>query len=338
MKLTLHRFDLRLKHPFTIARGTTTLQPVVVVELEQDGVCGYGEVPETPFYRATVPNIVAAIERVRRQIEDALLGEPNALWDTLLPNLADERFALCAIDIAAHDLWGKLHGQPVWKLWGLKIDNLPVTDVTIGIDTIDMMVQKLGEFPDWPVYKIKLGTPNDIEIVEALRRHTSSPFRVDANCAWTVEQTLRNAVALKSLGVEFIEQPLPRDAWEGMERICGQSALPVIADESCELEADVDRCAGRFFGVNVKLIKCGGLTPARRMIARAKELGLRTMVGCMTESTVSTSAIAQLLPMLDYVDMDGTLLLADDVATGVRIEQGRVIYPNENGCGVRLTR
>lgn len=338
MKLTLHRFDLPLKHPFTIARGTTTLQRVVVVELEQNGVCGYGETPETLYYDASIENITAAVESVRGILENTTLTDPAALWETLHPQLADKRYALCALDMAAHDLWGKLRSQPVWKLWGLNLDRLPPTDVTIGIDAIDVMVAKLHEFPAWPVYKIKLGTPHDVEIVQALRQHTPALFRVDANCAWDAETTLRNAAALQPLGVEFIEQPLPPDDWDGMQRVFATCPLPIIADESCRTETDVDRCAACFHGINVKLIKCGGLTPARRMIARAKELGRRTMVGCMTESSVSTSAIAQLLPLLDYVDMDGTLLLADDIAHGVRIEKGRVQYPAENGCGVHLTK
>jgi L-alanine-DL-glutamate epimerase-like enolase superfamily enzyme len=141
---------------------------------------------------------------------------------------------------------------------------------------------------------------------------------------------------LKELGVEFIEQPIAPGDWEAMKKVYAESALPVIADESCQQEPDVDACGGHFHGVNVKLVKCGGLTPARRMLVRARELGLKTMVGCMTETTVGISAIAQLLPMLDYVDMDGALLLAEDVATGVTIDRGRVQFPDENGCGVRL--
>jgi L-alanine-DL-glutamate epimerase-like enolase superfamily enzyme len=195
----------------------------------------------------------------------------------------------------------------------------------------------MNEMPDWPVYKIKLGTPNDLEIVRALRARTQSKFRVDANCGWTAEQTIANSRELVALGVEFIEQPLPADQWESMKRVHVESALPIIADESCIVPGDVDCCAGFFHGINIKLVKCGGLTPARRMIARARQLGLKVMVGCMTESTVGISAIAQLLPMLDYVDMDGALLLAKDIATGVTIEQGQCIYAKENGSGVQLT-
>jgi L-alanine-DL-glutamate epimerase-like enolase superfamily enzyme len=336
MKLTLHEFELPLRHVFTIARGSSSVYRPLVVELEHDGASGFGEAGENEYYGATFGSMSSALEAVRPQLEASKLDDPTELWHELQPQLAENTFAQCALDIAAHDLWGKLRGQPVWKLWGLSLEGIPVTDYTIGIDTIEVMLAKMQEFPGWPVYKIKLGTPNDIEIVRTLRQHTDAVFRVDANCGWGAEETIRNSVALKELGVEFIEQPLPPDDWEGMKEVYLNSALPVIADESCQQEPDVDRCRGFFHGVNVKLVKCGGLTPARRMIVRARQLGLKTMVGCMTETSVGISAIAQLLPMLDYVDMDGALLLAEDVAAGVTIERGRVHFPDENGCGVTL--
>lgn len=336
MQLLFHPFDLPLRHVFTIARGSTHVSRTLIVELRHEGLRGFGEAGENSFYGAAIENMQAVLERVRPRLESAGLVEPAALWGEMKSELESNSFAQCALDMAAWDLWGKAHGQPLWKLWGLQCQNLPATDYTIGIDTIDVMVRKLQEFPDWPIYKIKLGTPNDLAIVRELRRHTAATFRVDANCAWTAEEAVRNSAVLKDLGVEFVEQPLAPDDWKGMERAYAQSALPVIADESCQREADVDRCATCFHGVNVKLVKCGGLTPARRMLARARQLGLKTMVGCMTESSVGISAIAQLLPMLDYVDMDGALLLAQDIASGVTIHQGVVRFPAENGCGVRL--
>jgi L-alanine-DL-glutamate epimerase-like enolase superfamily enzyme len=200
------------------------------------------------------------------------------------------------------------------------------------------MVAKMNEFPGWPIYKIKLGTDRDLDIVCELRKHTTATFRVDANCGWTADQTIEFAPRLKDLGVEFIEQPLPRDAWHQMHRVKAESALPIIADESCIQEGDVRVCANCFHGINIKLVKCGGLTPARRMIAEARRLGLSVMVGCMTESSVGISAIAQLLPLLDYVDMDGAVLLAEDIADGVRLDHGRCIYPDRPGNGVTLLR
>jgi L-alanine-DL-glutamate epimerase-like enolase superfamily enzyme len=337
MELILRDIHLPMRHPFTIALGTTTVQHNLLVELRQDGVSGYGEGASTHAYEEfTAPSMRAALEVARSQIENARLDDPTKLWDQLLPVLGHNRFALCALDEAAHDLWGKLRGSPVWKLWGLELKNLPLSDYTIGIDPIEKMVAKMKEFEGWPIYKIKLGTADDLAIVRELRRHTDAVFRIDANTAWSAEHTIAIAPELKKLGVEFLEQPLPRDDCDGMRRVFRECALPVFADESCLVEEDVPRCAGVFHGINIKLTKAGGLTPARRMITRARELGLKVMVGCMNESSVGISAIAQLLPLLDHVDMDGALLIAKDIASGVRLEKGRAIFPDENGNGVKL--
>jgi L-alanine-DL-glutamate epimerase-like enolase superfamily enzyme len=198
------------------------------------------------------------------------------------------------------------------------------------------MVDKLREMPGWPIYKVKLGTADDLGIVRELRRHTDALFRVDANGGWTVERTIELAPALRDLGVEFIEQPLAPEDRDGARRVYQESVLPVLADESCVTEADVDRCAGLFHGINIKLVKCGGLAAARRMIDRARELELKVMIGCMTESTVGISAVAQLLPLVDYADIDGAALLAADIATGVRVDRGRCIYPAAGGTGAQL--
>lgn len=336
VKLRLHQFDLPLRHVFTISRGSIEVQPTLIVELEEDGQHGYGEATTNDYYGVTMDRLVAAVESVRPLLEARRLDEPAALWQDLLPQLGDHPFAQCAIDQAAYDLWGKKHAQPVYKMWGLDQQSMPPSNYTLGIDTIDRMVAKMREFPGWPIYKIKLGTDRDLEIIRQLREHTDATFRVDANCGWDAEQTIANAQAMRELGVQFIEQPLPADRWDDMRRVFREAALPVIADESCQIESDVDRCYGHFQGINIKLVKCGGLTPARRMISRARELELQVMVGCMTESSVGISAIAQLLPLLDYVDMDGAVLLAQDIASGVRLEQGHCLFAEENGCGVRL--
>lgn len=337
MQLFLRNISLPLRHAFTISQGTTLLQENLLVELRDNGLSGYGEGASSHAYLAfTAETMRADLEQARARIESEPLDNPADWWDRLLPVLGHNRFALCALDEAAHDLWGKRRGQPVWKLWGLELRDLPRSNYTIGIDTVETMVRKLREFDGWPIYKIKLGTPQDLEIVRELRRHTTATFRVDANCAWTAAQTLALAPELKALGVEFIEQPLPREDWEAMREVFRRCALPVIADESCLVEEDVPRCAGLFYGINIKLTKAGGLTPARRMIRRARELGLKVMVGCMTESTVGISAIGQLLPLLDYVDMDGAALISRDIATGVQVLRGEAVFPEENGLGVRL--
>jgi L-alanine-DL-glutamate epimerase-like enolase superfamily enzyme len=336
LKLIFHEFELPLRHVFAISRDSVSIQPTLIVELTDGSHRGFGEATTNRYYGATLEAMRASLEAVRADVEAVNELDPPRLWAELQPRLADNPFALCALDQAAHDLWGKQRGASVYELWGLSTDRIPQSNFTIGIDSIDVMVKKLREMPGWPIYKIKLGTEHDLDIVRELRKHTDAVFRVDANCGWKPDEAIANSHDLTPLGVEFIEQPCPADDWDGVKRVYENSALPIIADESCQSEADVDRCRGHFHGVNVKLVKCGGLTPAKRMVVRARELGMKAMVGCMTESTVGISAIAQLLPLLDYVDMDGAALLSKDIATGVRVDQGRCIYPNAPGTGATL--
>jgi L-alanine-DL-glutamate epimerase-like enolase superfamily enzyme len=336
MRLLTHSFDLPLRHTFTISRESTSVQETLIVELNDGKHRGFGEATTNKYYGMSLENMRAGLERVRSIVEAHSPLDPPALWEAVAGELEDCPFALCALDQAAYDLWGKQQGKPVYQLWGLSTDHIPDSNFTIGIDSIDVMVAKLKEMPDWPIYKIKLGTEHDMEIVHELRKHTNAVFRVDANCGWYADKAIALSHELRSLNVEFIEQPLPAGDWDGYQRVFAESALPIIADESCITEQDVAACHGYFHGINIKLVKCGGLTPARRMINQARELGLKVMVGCMTESSVGISAIAQLLPLLDYVDMDGAALLSQDIATGVRVEKGRCHYPNLPGHGVSL--
>ena len=336
MKLSTHTFDLPLRHTFTISRESTDVQTTLIVELTDGEHRGYGEATTNAYYGMTIERMRAGLESVRDTVESQSTLDPEKLWAEVSGPLRDCPFALCALDQAAYDLWGKQQGKPVYQLWGLDNSSIPASNYTLGIDTIEKMVSKLEEVPDWPIYKIKLGTPHDMDIVRELRQHTSAIFRVDANCGWSVEESLRNAEELAKHNVEFIEQPLRADDWEGHKRVFADSVLPIMADESCIQESDVAACHNSFHGVNIKLVKCGGLTPARRMIATARELGMKVMVGCMTESTVGISAIAQLLPQLDYVDMDGAALLAQDIATGVVVDRGICRYPQVPGTGVQL--
>lgn len=334
MRLVVRDLFLPLRHPFTTAHGTLTSKHNLLVELHDGGLVGYGEAaPSLAYPQFTAATIAAELQRV--DLEGVRFDEPGELWELLAPQLGS--FALCAVDIAAHDLWGRRRGQPVWKAWGLDISRGPRSNFTIGLDSLDVMVAKLREAEGWPIYKIKLGGSDDLAVMRELRRHTAAPFRVDANTGWSAEQTLAFAPELAALGVEFIEQPLRVAAWGEMERLHRECALPMIADESCQSLADVERCAGCFSGINIKLTKAGGLTPARRMITRARELGLRVMAGCMIESSVAISALAQLLPLLDAVDMDGAALLASDPTSGVRVVNGRAIFPDGPGLGVRMT-
>jgi L-alanine-DL-glutamate epimerase-like enolase superfamily enzyme len=336
VQLKIHTFDLPLRHVFTISRGSVSVQPTLIVELTDGTHSGYGEATTNTYYGATLERMSEALEALRPQLASIDQIEPEQLWQQFAARLHEHSFAQCALDEAAHDLWGKQQGVPLTQLWGLNTADCPFSNFTIGIDTIETMIEKMREVPDWPIYKIKLGTAGDLEIIRQLRKATSATFRVDANCGWTAEETIHNSHELKTLGVEFIEQPLPADDQEGNRLVFQQSVLPIIADESCVQEADVSRCQEQFHGINIKLVKCGGITPARRMIQQARELDLRVMIGCMTESTVGISAIAQLLPLLDYVDMDGAALLAQDIATGSRLENGRCLFAEGNGTGVEL--
>jgi len=335
MELRLRAYDLKLKHTFRISRKSIDFQPSLIVELKDGDFSGFGEATSNPYYNITIEILQNDIEQIRSLVEDTNNETPDEFWNKIRPFLKDNHFALCALDNAYHDLYARKKGKKLYELWNYDISNNPLTNYTIGIGTIENMIAKMEELP-WPIYKIKLGTPEDIAIVTELRKHSDAVFRVDANCAWTVDETLANAEILKNLNVEFIEQPLKANDWEGQKEVFKNSVLPVIADESCITESDVAKCHNHFHGVNIKLMKCGGITPGKRMIAEAKELGLKTMVGCMTESTVGISAIAHLLPELDYVDMDGALLLSEDIASGVTIKNGKTFYPERTGTGVIL--
>lgn len=349
MNLQLHAFNLKMRDTFRISREVRDVQEALIVELQAtdaqgSSISGLGETTANPYYHFDIESMKAELEKLREKIEQYTItaeasgehaGTPEDFWQYMYPHLKNSSFTLCALDMAAHDLFGKKTGQPLYKLWGLDPKDSPVSNYTIGIDTIENMVHKMKSYP-WPLYKIKLGTTEDLDIVRELRKHTNAVFRVDANCAWGVDETISNARELKKLGVEFIEQPLRADDMEGMEQVYQASVLPLMADESCIGEEDVQKCHKRFHGINIKLTKCGGITPAQRMIQQAKQLNMKVMVGCMTESTVGISAIAHLSPMLDYVDMDGALLLAEDIATGVTVKKDGVDFGVLNGTGAQL--
>ena len=335
MKVSYKTFNLPFKYPFTISKGTKTHQPTFIVELEYFGIKGYGEAPSISYYNIPVEKMIEDLERKRMFVEKFSFTDPERYWHYLHHLFPMNSFLVCALDMAGWDLYGKLKRKQLHDLWNLDTAKAPPTDYTIGIDTIEIMVKKMEEKP-WPVYKIKVGTEGDIEMVAALRKLSNAIFRVDANAGWTLEQALHKIPLLKDLGVEFVEQPLAKDDWDGMKVLFEKSPLPLFADESCVAEADVLKCENHFHGVNIKLTKCSGITPARRMIKQARDLNMQVMVGCMNESAVGTAAIAQLAPMLDYVDMDGPLLLAEDTARGVTFEDGKIIYNQGSGIGIEI--
>ena len=335
MKLRLYPLELRLSHVFRTSVVERSSQLTLIVSLTEGDSCGYGECTENAFFGARIEDILKEIEGARSLLEASSKSCSPEEMHTRLQATGLHPFALCALDEAMHDLRARQAGEKLYNYWGLQPKALP-TSYTIGLDNVDQMEKKIRETP-WPVYKIKLRKGDDLSTIAALREVTQSVFRVDANGAWSVEEAIEKSRVLKSLGVEFIEQPLPRETpLSSQKKLYETSSLPLVADESCEKEEDVKSCLGLFHGVNIKLTKCGGLTPARRMIAEAKAFGLKTMVGCMVESSVGISAIAHLVPLLDYVDMDGAMLLANDPATGVEVHPTGPKYSQLPGTGTTL--
>ncbi len=335
MKIRYASVELPFMHPFTISKGTKTHQPTFVVELEWNGVTGVGEAPAISYYHIPVSKMIEDLERKRVMVERFALTDPERFWHFLHHLFPDNSFLVCALDMAGWDLMGKLRGQPLHRLWGLDITSAPFTDYTIGLDTPDRMAEKVRDLP-WPVYKIKAGTDGDLDRLRAIRQATDVPIRVDANAGWTLDEALLKIPAYQDAGVEFIEQPLAKDDIQGMEILRARSPLPLLADESCVKEEDVKKCHGLFHGINIKLTKCGGITPALRMLKQARQLGLSTMLGCMNESTIGTAALVHLSPLADYLDADGPLLLASDTASGLTFDFGRIRLSDKPGLGIDL--
>ncbi len=336
MKLSYSRLNLPFEYPFTISNGRTKKhQPALLVMLQLGQFTGVGEAPAIVYYDVTVKKMIDTLEAKRALVEKFALTEPERYWHYLHHLFPDDPFLVCALDMACWDLFGKMKGKPLYELWKTSWnDRVPVTDYTIGIDSIEKMVAKMQAKP-WPVYKIKLGTDEDIAIVAALRKHTDAVFRIDANAGWTTAEALEKIPKLAELGVEFIEQPLAKDNWEGMKILFEQSPLPLFADESCVFEQDVEKCHGYFHGINIKLTKCSGITPALRMIQKARSFNMQVMMGSMNESTVGSAAIVNFLPQLDHVDVDGPLLLSEDIATGIQFDFGKLMLSGAPGLGIK---
>ncbi len=337
MILHYRKIESAFQYPFTISGGRTkTHQPALLVALQLGNVIGYGEAPAIVYYNITVEQMIEDIERNKKMIEKFAFTEPDRYWHYLHHLIPKSPFLVCALDMAGWDLYGKLHKQPLYKLWNTSFENNTVkTDYTIGLDEMAVMVDKMKAHPA-PIYKIKLGVPDDIAIIKELRKHTDSVFRIDANAGWQTDEAIEKIKELEKLNVELIEQPLAKDNWEGMKTLYAQSNIPLIADESCVFENDIEKCVNHFHGINIKLTKCSGITPARRMINKARELGLKVMMGSMNETSVGSAAIAQFIPQLDYVDADGPLLLANDIAKGLTYDYGTVTVSDNPGLGIHL--
>jgi L-alanine-DL-glutamate epimerase-like enolase superfamily enzyme len=336
MMLSFKRIDLKPRHTFRISRGAEDVAPVVIATLEHDGIQGYGEASPSSRYGETIDTVLNFLKRVDLKgfSEPFELEEASAYLENIVPGNAA---AKSAVDIALNDWVGRKLGQPLYKLWGLTKAKTPFTSFTIGIDSPEVIVKKIVEAEEYPILKIKLGTDRDKEIMAAVRSATKKPIRVDANEGWkTKELALERIKWLEQEGVEFIEQPLPAGNLAGCIWLRERVNLPLIADENCARLHDISSLREAFDGINIKLMKCGGLREALRMIHTAKALGMKTMLGCMIESSVAITAAAHLSPLVDYADLDGNLLITNDPFEGVKVEDGKLTLNDEPGLGVTL--
>ena len=334
LQLSYELVSYPLRHPFTISRYTVSIQKAIIVKITDGNVTGFGEATANPYYESSVNKLAKSVDQVKAIVENSELLSPHDLWQLIEPHLRDDYFALCAIDSAFWDFFARRDGRTLRSYFS-NTAKTPITSYTIGMDTVAVMRSKIIEFP-WPNYKIKVGALNPIEIIRSLREVTDSTFRIDANCAWTISETISYSRILKNLNVEFIEQPLAAENEIGMKQVLLQCEFPIIADESCQREPDVLECAELFTGVNIKLMKCGGITPALRMVEMARKNNLKVMLGCMTESTVGISTLVQLAPLADYLDADGAMLLAQDIASGITFNDGQIRYSDQPGTGVEM--
>ncbi|NDC41605.1 MAG: dipeptide epimerase [Chitinophagia bacterium] len=334
LQLKYEVVETPFRYPFTTHKGTKTHQPALMVSLGLGAYRGYGEAPAISYYNVTAEGMAALLESKRAAIERYALTDVGRFWHFLHHLIPGQHFLTAALDIAAWDLFAQMRRMPLYRALG--IAHHPgsyLTDYTIGLDSAASMVEKIKENP-WPVYKIKMGSDDDKALLQELRRHTDAPFRLDANEGWTAAQCLELLPELPSLGVELVEQPLHRDDTEGMAAVKAAATLPIFADESCVTEDMVAGCAAGFHGINIKLTKCGGITPALRMIKQARELGLKVMLGSMNEGVVGTAALAHLAPLADVLDADGPMLLEPAKWKGLKYEDGRVFISGRSGLGV----
>lgn len=333
MKLRFYPFTLELKHAFTLATSSRTTTAVMMVEVEQDGIIGYGEASMPPYLgesQATAATFLANID-LSKYPDPFRLEEILGDVDSIAPG---NNAAKAAVDIALHDWIGKKMGYPWYRIWGLDPSKTPVTTFTIGIDTKEVVRRRVNEAAIYKVLKVKLGRENDKEMIETIREVTDKPVRVDVNQGWKDREfALRMIEWLATRGVEIVEQPMPKDQPEDTAWLRAKSPLPIIGDESVVRLADIRKAIGVFDGINVKLMKSTGMSEAYKMIATARALGMKVMIGCMTETSCAISAAAQLSPLADYADLDGSLLISNDLFSGASIVDGKVTLTGEPGIG-----
>lgn len=335
IELTAHALDLTLASPFRISRSVQTLARNVLTQIAGDEAVGLGEAAPSGYYGERRESVFMALD----DFSEHLGSDPSHIEDIMAAldrRLHGNAAAKASVDMALYDILGKRLGAPVYELLGLNPESAPVTSFTIGIDEPAEMAKKAATAAkQYPILKIKLGTERDLEIVRAIREATDATLRVDANAAWTAKEAVRVIRELEPYGLEFVEQPLPPGDIEGLRFVREHVALPIIADESCVTVDDIPRLVGVVDGINIKLMKCGGIHHALKMIHTARAHHMKVMLGCMIESSLAITAAAHLSPLVDYADLDGNLLTSDDPFEGVKVERGKLMLPDRAGIGVR---
>ena len=335
MHLSFFPYELQLQHTFTVASYSRTTTPDVQVEIEYDGYVGYGEASMPPYLGHTVESVCAFLQKVNLE----QFSDPFQMEDILayVDGLSDgDAPAKAAVDIALHDLVGKLIGQPWWRLWGLDAAKAPSTTFTIGIDTPEVVREKTLECADrFNILKVKVGLDSDEEMIRTIRSVTDLPLAVDANQGWQDRQKALDEIFwLKEQGVVMVEQPMPVDRLDDIAWITERSPLPIFADESIQRLRDIPAIKGAFTGINIKLMKCTGMREAWKMFNYGRAEGMRVMIGCMTETSCACTAAAQLSPAVDFADLDGNLLISNDRFEGMTVRDGRMVLPDRPGLGL----
>ena len=335
MKLSHQTIELNPTHPFVIARGGYSHHRNVIVRLtDDDGLEGFGEAAPNRYYGESVSTVTAALGQFKPVLERADAFSLESIEANLNRVLRGNASAKSAVSSALHDLVGKRLGLPVYRLWGLDAATVPQSSFTIAIAENEELAKRVAEARDYPILKIKLGTDRDEEIVRIVRNAAPTKrLRVDANAAWTAKHAVQMSDFLADQGVEMVEQPVPANDIEGLRFVRKSSKLPIFADESCLVATDVAKLAGAVDGINIKLAKCGSLREAMRMVHAARALDMQVMAGCMIESSLGISAIAQISPLLDFADFDGAALLSNDPFRGATIAGGTVRLSDQPGLG-----
>lgn len=334
LKLSFEPYDLQLKRVFTIANSSRTTTPVILTKLECEGFTGYGEASMPPYLGETQQSVGEFLSYLNlEQFKDPFRMEEILEYiDEAAPG---NTAAKASVDIALHDLVGKILGRPWYKIWGFSPENTPNTSFTIGIDEPDVVKEKVNEAGEFKILKVKLGLDNDKEMIEAIRSISEVPLCVDVNQGWKDKKMALDMVHwLNEKGIEFVEQPMPKEQWDDIAWLTENSPLPIIADEAVQRLCDVKKTFGIYSGINIKLMKCTGMREAHKMVNLASTNKMKVMIGCMTETSCAVSAAAQLSPKADWADLDGNLLISNDPYSGIKIVDGKIMLYDNPGIGI----